>query len=169
MIKKFYSNFPKIILILSPLVVIHTVANSLTKSDENSINKVIVSYMKGWNENNADKFSESFSSDAEFVNIFGQRFIGKKAVRDRHEVVLNTFLKNTKLEATQIDLKEIKSSNVVIGHINWKIIEPQNKQDAEKVDSQIKYGIFTQIFVKENGKWLIVASQNTLKKELKSN
>jgi hypothetical protein len=62
MIKKFYSNFPKIILILSPLVVIHTVANSLTKSDENSINKVIVSYMKGWNENNADKFSESVSS-----------------------------------------------------------------------------------------------------------
>lgn len=139
---------------------------ALNKKDEIFIKKTINEYVIGWNQSDANKFSEAFSSDADFINIFGQKFKGRSEIRDRHDLIFKTFLKNSKFKVVALDLKEIKSNNVVIVHVNWHVTVPKEASLSQNNQSQDLDGIFTHVLTKESGKWLIIASQNTLEKKL---
>ena len=158
-------NFYKSILFFILLGNINNV-HALSIKDENSIKNIINNYIIAWNKNDADKFTEDFTTDADFVNIFGQRFKGKTEVRDRHDLIFKGFLKNTTFKLIDLDMKEIKSSKIVIAHVTWNVASPNDNDATSKLsDSPINLnGIFTQVFVNENGKWKIIASQNTAQK-----
>jgi uncharacterized protein (TIGR02246 family) len=153
-------------IIISSLLSCLNYTYALSKKDEISIKSTINEYVIAWNQSDASKFSEAFSTDADFVNIFGQRFKGKSEIRERHRMIFKTFLKNSKLEISELNMKSI-SKNVVIAHVSWHITGFKDKDvpSPQNHPSEDQNGIFTHVFMKENGKWLIVGSQNTLQRQ----
>lgn len=136
------------------LLVVFNVASALEKADQEAIERVIAGYTHAWNEQECRGFADGFAKDADFVNIFGMKFSGREEIEERHVKILQTFLKNSKLEILQTQLREVQKG-LVIATIYWKV------QGFKKVGA-IQEGVFTQVFVQAGEKWEITASQNTL-------
>lgn len=129
--------------------------NGLTIEEEQSLQKVINLYVKAWNQQQGRGFSNDFSEEADFVNLFGEHFSGKADIEKRHIEILQTFLKGSVLEITHTHFREVYPG-LVIAHVYWQLfLEKMSVNDPWK-------GLFTQVFIYSNNKWEITASQNTL-------
>ena len=58
---------------------------------------------------------------------------------------------------TEVRVKFLKE-DIAIVHVRWNL---RGDKDADGTPREPRSGIFTQVVMKENGKWLIKASQNT--------
>lgn len=134
---------------------------ALEHADELAIRKIVQNYTDSWNQRDCKGFAEDFSTDADFVNIFGMKFSGKAEIENRHIKILQTFLKGSKLEIVDTHLREIQPG-LVIGTIYWKIYGFHTPGSDMNKPGEIRDGIFTQVFVNTNKKWEITASQNTM-------
>ncbi len=139
---------------ISVLLVLCNFAFALEKTDHEAIEKIIADYTQSWNEKGCKGFADGFVQDADFVNIFGMKFSGKEEIEARHISILQTFLKDSKMEILKTNLREAQKG-VVIATIYWRV-EGFKKPDA------IQDGIFTQVFIQQGENWKITASQNTL-------
>lgn len=129
-------------------------AFALEKVDVAAIEKVIAGYTQAWNEQGCKGFGDGFTQDADFVNIFGMKFTGREEIEARHISILQTFLKNSKMQILKTDLREAQKG-VVIATVYWRV-------DGFKGPGVVQDGIFTQVFIQKDDKWEITASQNTL-------
>ncbi len=129
-------------------------AFALDKSDQAAIDKVISGYTYAWNECGGKGFGEGFTQNADFVNIFGMKFSGKEEIEARHVKILETFLKDSKMEILKTDLREVQKG-LVIATVYWKV-------GGFKQGAAVRDGVFTQVFIQQGDKWEITASQNTL-------
>lgn len=133
---------------------------SLEQSDQLAIQDIILNYTNAWNLGKGVGFGKDFSKDASFVNIFAMRFVGKSEIEDRHIKILETFLRDSTLEIINISLQEVKN-DVVIAIVEWKV---DNFRSLESNEGEVRRGMFTQVFVKNEEKWEIVASHNSISK-----
>jgi uncharacterized protein (TIGR02246 family) len=131
---------------------------ALHPSDQKAINQIIDNFTKVWNDQEGHGFAEHYCNDADFVNIFGMIFLGKNEIEERHIKILKTFLKGSTFEVLNIRLREA-TSDVIIAHVEWKVSNtPPSKKDSL---NEMK-GIFTHVFLKNDDRWKITATQNTL-------
>ena len=138
----------------SALLIFCNFAFALEKTDREAIEKVVADYTYAWNEQGCKGFANGFAPDADFVNIFGMKFSGKEEIESRHIHILRTILKDSKMEILKTCLREVQEG-LVIATIYWQV-------KGFKIGEPVRDGIFTQVFVRQGGKWEITASQNTL-------
>ncbi len=131
---------------------------ALDKTDQKAINQIIDNFATAWNYHGGQGFADYYAEDADFVNIFGMTFVGKQEIEKRHIKILETIFKGSTFEATDVKLREVKP-DVVIAHLHWKVTNIQ-KPVKDTLNETMK-GIFTFVFLKNQGKWEIAASQNT--------
>ena len=136
------------------LLALTNCAFALEKADQDAIEKVIAGYAHAWNDQECKGFGEGFAQDADFVNVYGMKFTGREEIEARHVKILQGFLKNSKMEILKTDLREVQKG-LVIATVYWRV-KGFKKPDA------IQDGIFTQVFIRQEKKWEITASQNTL-------
>lgn len=135
----------------------HTIA--LSNLEQADIEEIIHSYAQAWNEQAGVGFAKDFSEDADFVNIYGMHFSGREEIESRHVHIMQTFLKDSKIKIENIKLREV-NPGLVIALIDWSV-EGFRMMHSNKVGK--REGLFTQVFLFDNNKWEIIASQNTLK------
>lgn len=138
-----------------------TSAFALEKEDEAAIENVIKNYVEAWNDHGGKGFGAGFAEDADFVNIFGMHFSGKSEIEWRHVKILESFLKDSKLQVLNIKFREVHPK-VVIALIRWKVDGFRQPGSTIGLPGVQREGIFTQVFLYQNDQWEIVASQNTL-------
>ena len=148
------ANYPSDL--ISPIL-FSSLANS---KDSDSIRHTVLQYTKAWNDHDGVLFAKDFSEQADFVNVFGQMFSGKKEIEMRYEKIHATFLKESSMRIMSIRLREMSPGNIV-GHVAWELDDWREPSWSYDRPVEKRYGIFTQIFVKEGEKWFIQASQNT--------
>lgn len=151
---KFYIFF------IGCLLSIHS-AWALEKADEAAINTIVNQYTDAWNDHTGKGFGESFSKDADFVNIFGMHFSGKEEIEFRHIKILESFLKDSKLSILSTKLREVQPG-LVIGIVRWKLDGFRQPGSDLNAPGVMREGVFTQVFVQHENQWKIEASQNTL-------
>lgn len=134
--------------------------------DHHAIHQIIERMSEAWNEHHGYGFADDYALDASFVNIFGMVLLGKEEIETRHINILATFLKGSRFEAIDVQLRAIKPG-VVIVHVFWEVTNIQNPE-KELLGGTLR-GIFTHVLVKNNDKWEIAASQNTLTTQLQKN
>lgn len=96
-------------------------AFSFEPSDRSEIEQIIRTYTESWNNHEGAGFAENYTEDADFVNIFGMHFKSRIEIGQRHVEILKGFLKGSKLNIANIELREAKSG-VVIAHVRWKLV-----------------------------------------------
>lgn len=131
---------------------------SLDTADQKSINQIIENISLSWNSQAGHGFADHYAADADFVNIFGMTFSGKDEIEARHVKILETFLKGSIMDVDSIKLREAQPGTV-IALVNWKVSNIQKPGKDSLYETM--QGVFTHVFLKNNGKWEIAASQNT--------
>jgi uncharacterized protein (TIGR02246 family) len=66
------------------------------EDDEQSIRGIIAHQQIAWNVGDANAYAARFHTDGSFTNIFGDRYIGLEAFRERHAALFNGFAKGSK-------------------------------------------------------------------------
>ena len=135
--------------------------SALEQTDQSAIQEVIKGYTDAWNLQEGKGFGNGFTEDADFVNIFGTCFSGKKEIEDRHIQILQSFLKGSTLEILSSGFREVQPG-LVIALVRWKLAGYHTPLSDMSKLGEIREGIFTQVFVNHDNKWKISASQNTL-------
>ncbi|MFA6916107.1 MAG: SgcJ/EcaC family oxidoreductase [Parachlamydiales bacterium] len=142
------------------LLVLVQSLTGLEETQSHAIHDVINSYVDAWNHHEGVGFADNYTEEADFVNIYGMHFIGKAEIEERHQRILQTFLKGSVFEVLSTQLREVKPG-FVIAIVHWRV-EGFRSRNTPHAPGQKREGIFSHVFVNNNGKWEITSSQNTL-------
>jgi uncharacterized protein (TIGR02246 family) len=124
---------------------------------EEAIVLVVRSIIDAWNRHDMDAFGNLFAEDADFVNVRGVRWIGRRAIREAHAATHATIFKNSQLSLHEtsvrflhVDIAVARSVTEVTGQINasGETLPPRST-------------ILTLVMAKTDGQWMIVVAQNT--------
>lgn len=134
---------------------------ALDTGDLDSIHKIVGHFTNAWNQHEGRGSADYYAEDADFVNIFGAAFSGKKEIESRHIKIHETFLKGTVFEVTNLKIREVKPGIAMV-QAYW-IVNGIQKPGAQAKESM--KGVFTHAFIKNNDHWEITSTQNTIVKE----
>ena len=137
-------------------IYIHS-AFALETADRDAIQDIIESYTKAWNDHEGKGFGEGYAKDADFVNIFGMYFVGKDEIEFRHVKILQSFLKDSKLDILSTKLREVQPG-LVVAIVKWKVDKfRQPGSDISLPESYAKESLLKFSFITIiNGKLLLL-------------
>lgn len=131
---------------------------ALEPNDENQIHQIIENYTDSWNNRGGVGFGDGFSSDADFVNIFGMKFTGRAEIEKRHIDIIQGIFKDSVFTVEKTHFREVQPG-LVVANVYWALDGFRFPNSEHK---EVREGVFTHIFILNNGKWEITASQNTM-------
>jgi uncharacterized protein (TIGR02246 family) len=122
--------------------------------DEAAIRAIVSRLQEGWNAGSGKVFAEPFAEDADYVIINGRRIKGRSAIEAGHRQIFATIYKNSHISPS-VQSVRFFSDAIAIAHIEWRLkyFEDAVARDGRAMNSMV--------LAKENGKWSIVAFQNT--------
>jgi len=135
---------------------------ALKEEDQIAIKQIIQNYTIAWNLSDMHEFSKAFSEDADFVNVMGMYFSGRKEIEERHVLIHQTFLKGSILNIQEIKMRELLPDQVVSVIVRWELEEKTKTILSNGHFVEMKRGVFTHVFLKKNNAWEISVTQNTV-------
>jgi uncharacterized protein (TIGR02246 family) len=127
-------------------------------ADKKAIHDVEARWQDGWNRHDISALAELFTEDADFVTVIGKWCKGKKEFYDYHVRLHEVMFKDSIWKTTDTQVRFLSPQTAIV-HVNWTITGDRNADGTPRPNS--RNGIFTQVMVKQGGKWFITASQNT--------
>jgi uncharacterized protein (TIGR02246 family) len=123
-------------------------------NDENAIRANVAQLVKGWNAKSGTEFAKPFAPDADYVVINGSQIKGREAIARGHQSIFETIYKNSTL-ALSVDSIRFLRPDVVVVHVSgsMEIVEGNSTRSGKAK--------MTLVMTKTDGKWEIVAFQNT--------
>ena len=126
--------------------------------DEKAIRNIIQSLADAWTAGDGKKFGEPFAEDADYVVVNGLHLKGREAIAQGHQRIFDTIYKDTKLKAEIRKIRFLRPDIAVV-HTQGNIA----KKTEAFPGAPGAFPVY--ILSKENGKWQIVAFQNTANAE----
>lgn len=81
------------------------VAAAQSKSDDNTIRRILDDDITTWSQGDTDRYSKHFAADGIFTNFMGMFFTGRKAFRDRHKIIFKGPFRGTMLRLKVVSLR----------------------------------------------------------------
>jgi len=123
-----------------------------------------------WNNHDMVAFGKLFTMDADFVNVGGLWWRGRKEIQMQHAwshgaIPLETkgfdvadrayygIFKSSKMQFDRIDVRFLRK-DVAVARVSWKLLG-----DARTPNPRI--GLFMFVVTRQDSEWLIAAAQNT--------
>lgn len=124
--------------------------------DEAAIRAIITGLAEAWTRGDAKAWSEPFVEYADFTVWNGRQIQGRDAITSGHEQIFSTVYKETK---QRLDVRRIRflRGDVAVVHVEGSVVK---KAEEFPATPQV-VPVF--VMTKENGRWRIVAFQNTKK------
>ena len=131
---------------------------TLAPEDEAQIRAALKTMSDAWNNHDMKAFVSVMADDVEWVNIVGMWWRGKAQVYQAHEAFHQTIFKNRQIHPPEkVELQPAGPDTVIVTSITPTDgfttpsghIEPPSRN------------ILTEVFVRRNGRWLIVRGHNT--------
>ena len=129
-----------------------------SRMDEEAIRKLLAAWTQASNNHDAKAGTAFFTSDADYVNVFGSWSKGATAIekfrKDRYETVL----KDSRIAPIDIKIRFIRPDVALVHELHdfSGMLGP----NGEKMPTQRELGI--RVLVKQHGKWLVAAFHNTV-------
>jgi uncharacterized protein (TIGR02246 family) len=125
------------------------------QSDDETAARDIVRQMEnGWNAHDGKAFAAPFAPDADYVVVNGMYLKGRDSVEKGHAEIFATIYKDSRNTATIKSLRFVRK-DVAVVHVEWNL---EFRTGGETRKGQ---ALSTIIMTKDNGRWSIVAFQNT--------
>jgi uncharacterized protein (TIGR02246 family) len=124
---------------------------------DDDVHAVIHEFQNAWNRHDMEAFAKIFAADADFVNVFGMRWIGRDAIKHHHTASHATIFRSSALEIQDTTLLFLKP-DVATARSLWTL---SGMTSGSGDLPPPRTGILTNVLVRIDGHWLIVLTQNT--------
>jgi uncharacterized protein (TIGR02246 family) len=111
---------------------------------------------EAWNRHDATAYASLFSDDGDCVNVVGWWWKGRAEIEKKLTAAYAFVFRESVLTITDVDVK-FPVPEIAVAHVRWTMVGARTPDALPKPQQ----GIQTQVLQKQNGKWLIVAFQNT--------
>jgi len=127
------------------------------QGDEREVRNVLADYAESWNKHDMQAFARVFTDEVDYVNIAGRHWKGVQENVAEHSTLFQSRLKGVVQTPTSIQVRFIRP-DVALIHTTWDATG-WTRPSGESVP--VLREITTMVMVKNGGKWLITAFQNT--------
>lgn len=143
-------------ILLSLLLILSAgVCTAQSANDETEILRTFESWNQGWVNRDADLATQDYADNADWTNAFGDRFQGKKALREGLEFIFSLdFVMTGDSAGNEYADITFLSPNVAL--VRSKLVRSgQQMSDGEEMpDRHINH---LRVLQKNDGRWLIVS------------
>jgi len=122
-----------------------------------AVESLAVQWQDAWNRHDMSAVAALFTEDADFVNVFGARWRGRREIEQAHVERHMTRFAGTLWRNTSVIVQSL-AANVALVHVSWSRTGDLDFEGRPKGEMQ---GIFTWVATLQSGRWLIRAAQNT--------
>lgn len=152
-------NLVTLVLILGLLALPSFAQTTQTSDDRRAIEALASSFQDSWNRHDIDALASLVAEDVDYVTVVGTKDWekGRKEFKDRHTAIHKTMFKDSVLTVKETHIRFIRP-DLVIAHVLW---ETSGDVIPKRKPGEARTGIFIWVVEKREGKWLIIASQNT--------
>ena len=120
-------------------------------TDEQAIHDILQQLETAWNASDSKGWAPHFAEDATFIHIYGGQLDGRAAIEAQHRVIFDTIYKGSRATFTVRSIRMLRPDVAIVWTRGLVVTAQGNEVDTRP----------TMIVVKEQGKWQIVAFQNT--------
>lgn len=128
-------------------------------TDEKAIEGILKQLEGAWNTSDSRAYAAPFAEDAQFIHIFGGQLDGRSAIEASHRVIFDTIYQGSRSSFALRSIRYARPDVAIVfveAHVTMRPGSPAPDLDARP----------TMVMVKEQGKWSIVALQNTRVSEI---
>ena len=97
-----------------------------------------------------------FTADADFVNVAGHHWKGRKEIEAEHLERLPQF-KESVWTNTGVEIQYLRP-DIALSHVKWAM---HGDTDPDGTPRTPREGIFTWLIIRQGGHWFIRSAQNT--------
>lgn len=128
-------------------------------ADEAAIKELGRKWQDAWNTRDADALTALLAEDVDFVTVLGPRgwMKGHAQFKEAHARMFTTLFTESQWTSREMHVKFIRP-DLAIQRVLWSTTGDRVRHVKH---GEPRNGIFTWVVEKRNGKWLIIASQNT--------
>jgi uncharacterized protein (TIGR02246 family) len=123
-----------------------------------AIAEIIQNHEHAWNSHDRQAFEALFTDDADFVNVIGQRAIGRQQIGADFEQIHKTFMRNSQIKVLSWDARFV-ATGVAVVRFRWEMTG-MGKIPGWNVPD-VRHGLLSYVAVERNGEWKVTAVQNT--------
>ncbi len=123
--------------------------------DEQALHSLYQQLIDAWNKGDGQAYGAVFTQDASYVDVMGTNTQGSQAIGASHQHMFQTFLKGSQLVATITSIRFLRPDVALLHVLGNTLLAGQAEPGPDRAT------IETAIAVKEQGKWLFAALQNT--------
>lgn len=124
-----------------------------TDTDEAAVRDLLQRLNAAWGD--ADLYGTIFTEDADYVVFDGSHAKGRAEIVEMHRPLFEGFMKGSRL-AGETTAVRFLASGVALAHSKGAVLRAGQKQASRRAVS-----VQTLVVVKQEGRWLVAAFQNT--------
>lgn len=109
-----------------------------------------------WNRHDAKAYAALFTEDGDCVNVVGWWWKGRAEIEKKLTAAYAFVFRDSVLTITDVEVR-FPVAETAVAHVRWTMVGARTPDAIPKPEQ----GIQTQLLQKQNGKWMIVAFQNT--------
>lgn len=144
-------------------------STSPVEDTQAAVRKAVNSFSETWNRHDMDAFGALFAPDADFVNVTGRWWKGRREIQMNHAFMHATIpqdspgvdvparsyaiFKASTYRFDRIDVRFIRPG-VAVAHATWTML-------ADARTTEPRGGMMTFVVTRDRDHWLIAAAQNT--------
>jgi ketosteroid isomerase-like protein len=137
-------------------------------NDVQDVRNVVSGFATAWNHHDMGAFGKLFAPDADFVNVAGDYWVGRKEIQAQHAYSHGAIperdlpnenpkyygiFRHSTMAFGQIGVRLLER-DVALAHVAWELRGDSRTQNPRR-------GVFTFVLTRQNDGWLIAAAQNT--------
>jgi uncharacterized protein (TIGR02246 family) len=123
---------------------------------EERIKHTLSVFIDAWNRHDARAFSNVFTEDADFTNVFGEGATGRKEVEKFHAPIFNSIFKNSHQTITKSKIRFIKPDVAAVDA--WWEMEGVTDLDGKAMPA--RKGLLNFIMTPKGDTWLVAVMHN---------
>jgi uncharacterized protein (TIGR02246 family) len=128
------------------------------EQDEQAIRNIILQMTNGFNKHDADAATEMYTSDADFVNVRGDKYTGAAEIRQKLAAIFSTRAKNAILKTQNVTIRFI-DRELAFAHVTNEL---SGLIDTAGVNLPSHRELSIRVFIKESDNWRVAAFHNTM-------
>jgi uncharacterized protein (TIGR02246 family) len=147
----------RVVLALTVLALAVSPVSATQADEENAITDIQARWDDAWNRHDVKALSSLVAEDVRFVNVAGVVLTGRgefEALQSR------THAMQFKESVRTVSGTAIKflTPDIAVAHVRWGM---RGDKDPDGTPRQPRNGVMMQVLMKRDGKWAVVAAQNT--------
>ncbi len=127
-----------------------------TAADEEAIRELDKRWDEAWANRDAEALAALYTEDADDISDMGETITGRMAVKERWAKIFENLPEGAQAEGEQTSIRFIRS-NIAIGDGAWAVTGlPETEGGPPSA------GLWTSVYVKKDGQWLITAGRSRI-------